>query len=459
VKRGWLPHDSQSDNGALLFHPFRIYPLYTLIEACDLNISKVSALYPEGMLSLVAQVLKNRIPSDAEFRQLAAKYNRIVDLAILLEPIYWPTISGWTTSSGLLTEDARDARLEEYKKKVRKLLLSLNPEEWKSIHERLRRQATNIDDNDDLYLLLRLSNWNRRENLKGKIALALWIRHIAEVLRLGFSDMCGEKWEEEDQAYGMWHPGGRKSFYGTERPIENAIIARPYLAFLFGFFTGSVVRWYVEGETEYYAIAEVLPNAPIEGIELINLRGSIASEKQNAPLKLKDLLEEDLKLRRFSIISFDRDVPANVRTIRKMIEAEKIVGLVAAHQPDFEFQNFSLTELVEVIARTEIQAGGDPEVIRRFDWSGIQSGKALDDRYINILSRKYPNLKGERWGRALAAYAQEFPNLPDPPDTLRPFWNEIGAALRSKMASYDMQKETYRFSLQTFEAKKKTEAD
>jgi hypothetical protein len=457
--RGWLPFDGQYDDGTRLYHPFRIYALYFLLEACDLHISKVSSLHPKEMLSLVAQVLENCIPNDTAFQQLADGYNRVVDLAILLEPIYWPSISGWTSSSAWLTEDARNARLAEYKEKVRKLLLLLDPEEWKKIHERLRHQSAIIDDNDDLYLLLRLSRWNRRERLKGKIALALWIRHIAEVIRLGFADICAEKWDEEDQAFGMWHPGGRKSFYGTDRPIQNASIARPYLAFYFGFFTGSVVRWYVEGETEYYAIAEVLPSAPIEGIELINLRGSIASEKQNAPLKLKDLLEEDLKLRRFSIISFDRDVPANVRTIRKMIEAEKIVGLVAAHQPDFEFQNFSLTELVEVIARIEIQAGGDPEVIHGVDWTGIQSGKALDDRYMSIVSRKYPNLKGERWGRALAAYAQEFPNLPDHPDTFRPFWNEIGAALRSKMASYDMQKETYRFNLQTFEAMKKTETD
>jgi len=456
--RGWLPFDRQSDDGTLLYHPFRIYSLYCLLEACDLHISRASSLHPKEMLSLVAQVLEGCIPNDTTFQQLAVGYNRVVDLAILLEPIYWPNISGWTSSSPWLTEEARNARLAEYKEKVRKLLLLLDPEEWKKIHERLRRQATNIDDNDDLYLLLRLSKWNRREKLKGKIALALWIRHIAEVIRLGFADICAEKWDEEDQAYGMWHPGGRKAFYGTDRPIENAAIARPYLAFLFGFFTGSVVRWYVEGETEYFAIAEVLSNASLEGIELVNLRGNIASEKQNVALKLKDHLEEDLKLRRFSIISFDLDVPANVKTIRKMIKDEKIVGLVAAHQPDFEFQNFSLTELIEVIIRIEVQAGGDPEVIRSVDWSGIQIGKALDDRYMSIVPRKYPNLKGERWGRALAAYAQEFPDLPDTPDTLRPFWKEIGAALRSKMANYDMQKETYTFCQQTFEAKKRTEA-
>jgi hypothetical protein len=457
--RGWLPFDGLYDDGTRLYHPFRIYSLYFLLEACGLHISKASSLHPKEMLSLVARVLENCIPNSTAFQKLADWHNRVVDLAILLEPIYWPCITGQTSFSGLLTEDSRDAYIAAYKEKITKLLLSLDPEEWKRIHERLRRQATNIDDNDDLYLLLRLSRWDRREKLKGKVALALWIRHIAEVIRLGFADICEEKWDEEDQAYGWWHPGGRKSFYGTERPIENAAIARPYLAFLFGFFTGSVVRWYVEGETEYYAIAEVLPNASLEGIELINLRGNIASEKQNIALKLNDHLEEDLKLKRFSIISFDQDVPTNVRTIRKMIEADKIVGLIAAHEPDFEFQNFSLNELVEVITRIEVQAGGDPEVIRKVDWSGVRNGKALDDKYQSIVSRKHLNLKGECWGKALAAYAQEYPNFPDTPEILRPFWNEIGAALRSKMANYDMQKDTYTFSLQTFEAKEKTETE
>ena len=457
--RGWLPFDGQYDDGTRLYHPFRIYALYFLLEACDLHISKVSSLHPEEMLSLVAQVLENCIPNDTAFQQLADGYNRVVDLAILLEPIYWPSISGWTSSSAWLTEDARNARLAEYKEKVRKLLLLLDPEEWKKIHERLRHQSAIIDDNDDLYLLLRLSRWNRRERLKGKIALALWIRHIAEVIRLGFADICAEKWDEEDQAFGMWHPGGRKAFYGTDRPIEEAAIARPYLAFHFGFFTGSVVRWYVEGETEYFAITEVLPDAPLEGIELINLRGNLASEKQNIALKLNDHLEEDLKLKRFSIISFDRDVPTNVRTIQRIIEADKVVGLIAAHQPDFEFQNFSLAELVEVIIRIEVQAGGDSEVIRRVDWSGIRNGQALDDRYRGIEQKKHQNLKGERWGRALAVYAQDYPYLPDNPSILRPFWREINAALRSKMANYDMQKATFTFNPRTFKAQKRTESD
>ena len=453
--RGWLPFDGLYDDGTRLYHPFRIYSLYFLLEACDLHISKVSSLHPKEMLSLVAQVLENCIPNDTAFKQLADSYNRVVDLAILLEPIYWPYISGWTSFSSRLTEEARNTRLVEYKEKVRELLLLLDIKEWKTIHERLRRQATNIDDNDDLYLLLRLSRWDRREKLEGKIALALWIRHVAEVIRLGFADICSEKWDEEDQAFGMWHPGGRKAFYGTDRPIEEASIARPYLAFHFGFFTGSVVRWYVEGETEYFAITEVLPNAPLEGIELINLRGNLASEKQNIALKLNDHLEEDLRLKRFSIISFDRDVPINVRTIQRMVEADKVVGLIAAHQPDFEFQNFSLAELIEVIIRIEVQAGGDPEVIRRVDWSGIRNGQALDNRYRSIELKKHQSLKGERWGRALAAYAQDYPNLPDTSDTLRPFWKEIGAALRSKMANYDMQKTEYTFNLNTFEAKKK----
>jgi hypothetical protein len=34
--------------------------------------------------------------------------------------------------------------------------------------------------------------------------LALWIRHIAEMIRLAFEEQYEVKWDEEDWAYGHW---------------------------------------------------------------------------------------------------------------------------------------------------------------------------------------------------------------------------------------------------------------
>jgi hypothetical protein len=85
--------------------------------------------------------------------------------------------------------------------------------------------------------------------------------------------------------------------------------AKPYLAKDFGLFTGTAVRWYVEGQTEYFAISEMLPDAADLGIEVLNLNGVIASGRDKSALKRERLLKDDCASKRFSIMSFDGDVP------------------------------------------------------------------------------------------------------------------------------------------------------
>ena len=39
-----------------------------------------------------------------------------------------------------------------------------------------------------------------------------------------------------------------------------------------------------------------------------------------------------------------------MRVIRRLVEQDCVVGLIADHNPDFEFANFTVTELAEVAA-------------------------------------------------------------------------------------------------------------
>jgi hypothetical protein len=244
--------------------------------------------------------------------------------------------------------------------------------------------------------------------------------------------------------------GGRKTVFGSERPLDDELRSKPYLAWEFGLFTGSVVRWYVEGETEYYAILHTFLDPPKSGIELVNLRGNLAAEKDNAALKLRDWLREDKALSRFSIISFDSDAPANVKAIRRQVDKQNVVGFIAAHKPDFEFANFTIQELAEVAARIDEASGVSGDIVRNADWTGVSSAKAFEERYKAISARRPRGLKGEKWGRELAAYAGKHPNRSDD-GSERPFWREIGVALRSRITHYDFQKERFRFDRETFE--------
>ncbi len=448
-RRRWLSSDGTNYNGGPLFHPFRMYTLFKILEACKLNIATSSTINRDSLIGLIECAL-SLMQNVEQIGEMTSQWDQVVNLAILLEPIYWPKITGHLSISGIMNEENFKKHRECYRDKIRQLVVSLNSTDWRKIHESLRFDAANIDDNGSLYLLLRLSSWSQRERLKGHIAGALWFRHMAEVIRRAFEDFTSEKWEEEDQAYGMWSHGVRTNIYGSERPLDDELHSRPYIALYHRLFTGSVIRWYVEGDTEYYAILKILPELSKIGVELVNLHGNIATSKQNVALKLRDCLKEDKALRRFSMISFDTDVAANVKLVKRQIKQKNIIGFIAAHKPDFEFSNFTIYELSDIAAKIYETGGFSGKVIRNANWSGVDCSRIFEERYKKFSAKHPQSLKGKEWGEALASYALEHPHREDD-GSERPFWREIRVALQSRVANYDFQKDHYEFNPVTFE--------
>lgn len=447
-KRGWLSADSTKHGGGLLFHPFRIYPLFKALDACKLNIATSSTLRRDSFSGFIQTVLSS-LPSIEQIGEMVHQWDRVIDLAILLEPLNWPTVTGKITFHGHLRGTDFDVVMEQYRQKVLNMVGSLNLPLWRKIHQAIVFDAHRLDPNDKLYALLRVSNWDRREDLKGNVGGALWFRHIAEVIRRAFEDVSGEQWPEEDYATGWWPPGARLGVFGSERPYDDELKSKPYLALEFGLFTGSLVRWYVEGETEYFAIRYIIYDPAKSGIELVNMRGNIVTEKGNIALKLRDCLKEDLALRRFSMISFDADVPANVKTVRRQVEQKHVVGFIAANKPDFEFNNFTVEELAEIAACIDEAHEFSGAPVRNADWTGIHSGRAFEQKYKTVSARNPQGLKGQEWGEALADFAVKQPNRPDD-GRERPLWQEIRAAIQAKVASYNYHKMNCGFDLETF---------
>jgi hypothetical protein len=447
-KRDWLLPDGTDLQGSPLFHPFRLYPVHMILRSCPrIRISPTDWLLSERIPDLV-EVIKKSLPSLEKLDALATESNNIVDLAVLLEPIYWPDITNQVSRRPEFTEAQHEKLRADYRQKVLKILRDLDQQEWKSLHESLRLVADELDQTGPLYVLLRLSRWNQRERLTGATSAALWIRHIAETIRRGFEEALGERWLEEDWGFGTWNPLGRRLTFGSERPLDDEPQSRFYVALNFGL-VGADARWYVEGETEYYAILEVLNQPSRLGIELVNLRGNFESEKSNIALKFRDALIEDKKRKRFSFVSFDVDVPANVKTVRRQVEQGNVVGYIAAHTPDFEFANFTVEELVEIAARLDEEAGSPGEPVRRADWGAVRTAKAFQKKYSDVSSRGPATLKGEKWGRALAAYATANPVRPGDTEE-RPFVQEIRAAVVRRLVHYDLHNETYTLDADTF---------
>ncbi len=451
-QRGWLVSDGTNYDERPLFHPFRIYPLHKILGMCKLGIATSSSLRHDATMRLVDFMLAQMPASIEQVEKTAPHWNETVDLAILLEPLYWPPISGLRLIGGGVSQEEHAATRSAYRQKTLNVLKELDPSYWQNIHESLRIAAAWMDDNPELYVLLRLSTWHQREKLKGHVSGALWIRHMAEVIRRGFEEAHATRWLEEDNAFGLWYVGARQRSYGAERPFDDVLVSKPYIAWNFGLFTGSAVRWYVEGDTEYYAVLDILCKAVGHpkrvGIEVYNLRSSIKSG-HGSPFTLEDCLCADKASRRFSIVSFDTDVPANRKAIRRQVEQDNIVGMIGAHSPDFEFANFAIGELVEVAAGFAEAAGFPGESIRNAEWTGIDGIGKFVARYAKISKTKRSELKGKGWGRALAVFALEHPMRSDDGKE-RPLLQQAGAALRSHAATYDFQREQFTFDLDTF---------
>ena len=184
-------------------------------------------------------------------------------------------------------------------------------------------------------------------------------------------------------------------------------------------------------------------------IEIVNLHGNIESGRDNAAIKLREWLEEDKALKRYSMISFDMDVAANVKAIRRQVEQGTIVGYIGAHAPDFEFANFTVEELAEVAARIDEKKGVPGGAVRDADWSDVRSGRQFETRYKEVSTRKPRGLKGDEWGRALVQYASEHPKRPGD-GSERPFWHEVRVALQARIARYDFHQEAIDFDPVTF---------
>jgi hypothetical protein len=431
-KHGWLEADGINHDGGPLFHPFRIYPLYRILQ---LEIAGGTSSTPAA-----------RAFNEETIARKSAAWNTITDLADVLEPIYWPRIRGTLTFTG--DEQSHRTRLDSYRAKTVPFVQVLDAKEWATVHESLRQEASRLDGNSEIYVLLRLSTWKARSKMTGRICGALWLRHMAEVIRRAFEEAHRVQWLEEDRAFGHWRPNGRQRAFGSERPYDDEFHSRPYIAYRFGLFTGSAVRWYMEGDTEFYAVDQILPQWHKVGIELLNLKGSIAESKANAAVRLADMLAQDRLLRRFSIISFDMDVKANEKAIRQLVNANQIVGSIAANRPDFEFANFSAAELAEVAARIDEAHGFSGAPLRGADWTAIKTAGDFERRYAQLSERKAGSLKGEEWGRALATYATENLRRPDGAD--RPLWNEISAAVHCWNSNYDYEVNHYRLDPTTF---------
>lgn len=276
----------------------------------------------------------------------------------------------------------------------------------------LRIEAAKLDDNHELYLILRATNWQKRERIEGHLGCAMWLRHMAEVLRLGYDELYEDRLVHEDEAFGMWHEGARKWVYGSEYPLENIPDMVRRILPRWGVTSSPRVRFYVEGETEEGALETGLEGFLGFGVEVVNLRA------QGWGTWLRQELENDVAAKRLSLLMLDDDQVAGlsetetrkrqdaIRALKAHARDNLIVGMVFVNSPDIELGCFTIEELLKATTYYEEAAGItylEPLVASEF--KDVQSGRAFEERYCEL--RMAPSLKGKAWGAALMRVAFE----------------------------------------------------
>src|SRR5262249_48147021 len=115
-------------------------------------------------------------------------------------------------------------------------------------------------------------------------------------------------------------------------------------------------RWYVEGPTEAGAVARALRDPWDYRVQVVNLKGEGRAE---GGLGLCDDLKSDERAGIYSFVMIDADRPDFVQALREEARADAFCGEFYLSNPDFEFANLTVAELVEVTWGMLMKAIGD----------------------------------------------------------------------------------------------------
>ena len=418
IKESWAgcftdepPHQQHIE---LLFHPFRFYVLYHIERAFTYRLSSLQYLmYEKGANTIVDLHNKEWLThiSDQKLSEKITRLNDIVTLAIFSEPYAYQKVFNSVKWSLPDTQETIQNKIDAHKISIYKAFNKLGLEEAEKIRHDLCIDVELIDTNKILHMILRMMNAKIRQELKGEIGEAMLLFSMAEFIRHGAEYSFKQELPEEDNlGFGVWMKDVKMDIYGANRLYDaNSTVKQEFFR-QYGADHGLRVRCYVEGETEYGALTSLLGIS--SKIDLVNLKGHISDKGK--VLSFRDSLRSDIKNQLFSIIAIDKDVEDNVRAIRKICEDDEICGRVFYFDPDFEFGNFSINEMILILRKYALNNGADKPSLDKINIavSKATNGKSLEKAARNSIPELADVGKGENWGGLLMDFAIKNPEYP-----------------------------------------------
>jgi hypothetical protein len=386
----------EGDHVELNFHPFRLLVLHQLKRMG--KVTRDALLEGRGS-SHHASTLRN--------------WNGITTLATLIEPYTFSRVYGYHSIRrpiGIETEDYQKSfydTLHGLRQHTGLLLRTIEVESVEELLGELCREAEWIEPNSKVLRLLRLTNGSfRLTDLKATLGLSMTILGAAECLRRAFETAHEKDFVEEDEAGYRWDRGSLKTYYyGSDRVLESNSAKVEFLREL-GLDYTIRLRWYVEGDTEYHALSSEFENHP--AVEVINLRGQFR-EGKNKGLAFAENLMGDMDRSVYSWISLDKDVSDNCRVVRTAAREGRMFGSYYFAEPDFEFENFSLNELTEIVWEIASERGAPSEARSALSEAvrEAQSGAEFEKKVASSIPELAGFAKGPDWGRRLMRAARQ----------------------------------------------------
>jgi hypothetical protein len=368
-------------------------------------------------------------------------------LAVVTEPCTYTRLFGTFTRPAFLDEETQRKRIADHWVEVAKCYERAGLRRVEEARQDLCEDAELLDPNKDVHTMLRLMEGKSRLELKGRLGGAILLRTMAETLRRAAEKVWSTTLPEEDElGFGGMLLDVKKEIYGSNRLLDGKRSVASEFMRQFGLDYGTRLRWYVEGDTEWSALYSIFERYSRAGIEVINLRGQVV---QKHVLAFRDNLRADIRAGMFSFVSVDGDMSEYLRAVRKAAEDDEICGMFFVSKPDFEFGNFALSELEEILWEIAIEhrAHQNGRLRLRHAIANAKSGKEL----LFVAVRALPVLnhvtKGEQWGEHLIQYALRHRERPD--GTLRPIVDAVEMAFRSAYISYHPTRSRFRVDPET----------
>jgi hypothetical protein len=395
----------------LMFHPFRYYVLYRIEQKLELRIASMTQILrsPEGYQNILRRHIErfDKSSLNKNFIDHFRIWNEITSLAIAAEPFTYSKLFGVYSIPYNYLENEEEFHLivRNHFAEYKEILTSIGLDKVREIASELCREAEMLEPNKDMHLVLRLTERDYRlKKVKGRLGGSIYLLAMAEMIRRSAEKVFETELPEEDEMGFSWEAGDYKDyFYGAQRLTDNHKAKSEFLRDL-GLHYNVRLRWYVEGDTELNAIRSELGYHP--EIEIINLRGNVIA-RQGKGLSFRENLLNDMNRSVYSWVSLDGDVEDNLRVLKKAVENNEMFGMFYISKPDFEFANFTLDELVEILWEIASENGAESSEKQKLveQTSTATTGKEL----FKLAKQAVPALgradKGSIWGEKLMRFA------------------------------------------------------